>query len=177
MGSDKRISEGYLEQQRKLHENPNYGVASIGYAPLVKELLTTYEFESLCDYGAGKQRLREQLEKLGCAPAEYFPYDPVFPEYGKPQPAELVCCIDVLEHIEVESLDAVLTELRDIVLELGFFTVHTGPAAKTLPDGRNAHIIQRPSSWWLPKLCEHFEISQLNSVDNGFWVLVTPKNE
>ena len=177
MQTDKRISADYLEQQRKLHENPNYGVASIGYAPLVQELLTTYQFESLCDYGAGKQRLREQLEKLGTVPAEYHPYDPVFPEYGKPHPAELVCCIDVLEHIEIDCLDAVLQELRDLVLKVGFFTVHTGPAGKTLPDGRNAHLIQRPSSWWLPKLCEHFEISQLNRVDNGFWVLVTPKGE
>ena len=75
----------------------------------------------------------------------------------------------------MDCLDAVLEELRDLVLELGFFTVHTGAAIKTLPDGRNAHLIQKPSSWWLPKLCEHFEIAQLNRVDNGFWVLVTPK--
>ena len=177
MESDKRISEGYLEQQRKLHENPGYGVASIGYAPLVKELLTTYQFESLCDYGAGKQRLREQLEKLGAAPPEYYPYDPVFPEYGKPQPADLVCCIDVLEHIEMEYLDAVLAELRDLVLEVGFFTVHTGPALKTLPDGRNAHLIQQPRDWWLAKLREHFEIAQIAGVPNGFWVLVQPRGD
>ena len=28
------ITEEYREMQRKLHENPNYGVASVGYAPL-----------------------------------------------------------------------------------------------------------------------------------------------
>src|SRR4029079_1882699 len=105
------------------------------------------------------------------------PYDPAFPEYGNPQPAELVCCIDVLEHVEMECIDEVLRELRELVLEVGFFSVDTGPAVKTLPDGRNAHLIQRPSSWWLPKLCEHFEIIQLGRDPHGFWVITEPRKQ
>jgi hypothetical protein len=42
-------------------------------------------------------------------------------------------------------------------------------------DGRNAHLIQKPSSWWLPKLCQHFEIAQLGRDQHGFWVLVEPR--
>lgn len=33
------ISEGYRELQRKLHENADYGVASVHYAPLVADIL------------------------------------------------------------------------------------------------------------------------------------------
>ena len=58
---------------------------------------------------------------------------------------------------------------------VGFFTIHTGPAGKVLADGRNAHLIQQPSSWWLPKLCERFEIDHLQRTKGGFAVIVSPR--
>jgi hypothetical protein len=115
------------------------------------------------------------MTELGRAEFDYFPYDPAFPDYGSPKPADLVCCIDVLEHIEMPFLDAVLDDLGKIMSRVGLLTIHTGPAIKTLSDGRNAHLIQEPSSWWLPRLCERFEIAHLQRVPNGFWVLVEPK--
>jgi len=115
------------------------------------------------------------LNELGKTDFDYFPYDPAFPHYGEPRPADIVCCIDVLEHIELEYLDAVLLDLKEITRNLGFFSVHTGPAVKCLPDGRNAHLIQQPSSCWLPKLCQHFEVSHLQGLENGFWILAEPR--
>jgi hypothetical protein len=53
-----------------------------------------------------------------------------------------------------------------------------GPAIKILADGRNAHLIQKPSSWWLTKIVKHFEIVQLMShqiMGNGIWMIVRPK--
>ncbi len=117
------------------------------------------------------------MKLAGAADFEYFPYDPAFPEYGDPRPADLVTCIDVLEHVEEPYLEAVLLDLKTITRKNGFFTVHSGPAEKVLADGRNAHLIQAPSSWWLERLCKHFEIERLQSVPNGFWVLVEPKRE
>ena len=168
------ISAEYLAEQQRLHESPKYGVASIGFAPIVADLIRQFRFESLHDYGAGKQRLREELEKLRVFVA-YSAYDPVFPEYGEPRSADLVCCIDVLEHIEPDHLEAVLDDLQRITTGVGFFTIHTGAALKTLSDGRNAHLIQQPSSWWLPKLCERFEIAHLQSIEHGFWLVVSAK--
>ena len=169
------ISAEYLAEQQKLHENPKYGVASINFAPIVAQLIRDNRWESIHDYGAGKQRLRETLEQLGVEVA-YSAYDPVFPEYGSPQSADLVCCIDVLEHIEPEHLDAVLDDLQRIITGVGFLTIHTGAAKKVLSDGRNAHLIQKPSSWWLPQLCERFEVVHLTSLpENGFWLIVTGK--
>ena len=81
----------------------------------------------------------------------------------------------MLEHIEIDLLDNVLDELRSITPNLGFFSIHTGPAIKVLSDGRNAHLIQKPSSWWLPRLCQRFEIEGLSASAGGFCVLVTPK--
>jgi hypothetical protein len=168
------ISDDYLAQQRELHKNPNYGVASLSYAPIVKQIIEKLAIRSISDYGAGKCNLRRGLHELGKRDFEYFPYDPVFPEYGPPRPAQLVCCIDVLEHIEEPYLDAVLQNLKEIIVGIGFFSVHTGAAIKVLPDGRNAHLIQQPTSWWLPKFCQHFEIVHLERGQGGFWIIVEP---
>jgi hypothetical protein len=74
-------------------------------------------------------------------------------------------------------VNAVLIDLRAITQKLGFFTIATGPSKKVLSDGRNAHLIQKPSSWWLPKICDHFEIAQLgrDGHGHGFWLISEPK--
>ena len=116
-------------------------------------------------------KLQKTLNNLGLNNFQYYPYDPAFPEYGPPKEADLVCCIDVLEHIEEIFLDNVLNDLKKITKKLGFFTIHTGPAVKILEDGRNAHLIQKPPSWWLPKMCSKFEIKHLQEIPNGFILL------
>ena len=166
------ISPDYLRQQQRLHENPNYGVASLAFAPLVIELAGKIGAKSIADYGAGKRNLQKKMKELGHGNFDYRPYDPVFPEYGPPREADLVCCIDVLEHIEPEHLEPVLDDLQRITLRAGLFSIHSGPAAKVLSDGRNAHLIQQPASWWLPRLCARFEIAHLQRSPGGFWVAV-----
>ena len=161
--------------QQELHQSPNYGVASLSFAPLVADLIRKSKAQSVTDYGAGKKRLLEGLTAAGAVPERYLPYDPVFPEYGPPQKADLVCCIDVLEHVEPEHLDAVLSELASITIGLGFFSIHLGPAGKTLSDGRNEHLIQQPSSWWLLKICRYFNVIHLAShqtMGSGIWLIV-----
>lgn len=172
------ISDEYLSQQKTLHQNPNYGVASLSFAPIVADLMHQIGLKSISDYGAGKKNLLLGLQNEGVELTEYFPYDPVFEEYGEPRSADLVCCIDVLEHIEMDRLSEVLKDLARITLNFGFFSIHMGPAGKLLPDGRNAHLIQKPSSWWLPRLSEYFEVMHLQShqmMGDGFWIIVRPK--
>lgn len=172
------ITEEYRKMQQELHQNPNYGVASLAFAPLVADLIRQTGVKSVSDYGAGKKNLLKGLGEAGITSIQYLPYDPAFPEYGTPRSADLVCCIDVLEHIEPDLVDNVIAELATITTGLGFFSIHMGPAGKVLPDGRNAHLIQKPSSWWLPKLVAHFEILQLQThqtMGHGIWVIVKPK--
>jgi hypothetical protein len=172
------ISEEYRKLQQELHLNPNYGIASLAFAPLVADIIRQTNPRSLSDYGAGKKNLLRALTEAGIGGFDYRPYDPAFPEYGEPREADLVCCIDVLEHIEPPLLDNVLDELQDITTRMGFFSIHMGPAGKTLADGRNAHLIQKPSSWWLKRLVERFEIMHLQMhqmMGYGFWVVVEPR--
>lgn len=166
------ISEEYRKQQQWLHLNPAYGVASIAFAPYVADLIRNLNINSVCDYGAGKQRLLGELKKLGHAGLDYHPYDPAFPEYGDAQPADLVCCIDVLEHIEPEYLEDILAHLQRLMKRVGFITIHTGPAIKTLPDGRNAHLIQQPISWWSEKVGNHLTIRKVIKVSDNSYVIL-----
>ncbi len=169
------ISEEYRQLQEDLHGDPLYGVASVRYAPLVADYIRKNRIEQVLDYGAGKGRLGEELDWLVPWALDMRRYDPGVPKWSAPAaPAEFVACIDVLEHIEPDRLPRVLDDLKRVTAGSGLFTIHTGPAGKTLADGRNAHLIQKPSAWWLPQLMERFELVHFAAMPFGFWVVVRP---
>lgn len=147
------ISEEYRKLNAQLHENPDYGVSGRQWADHIKALSTKLGTRDILDYGCGKRTLQTAL---GC---EIKNYDPCIPEFSSPpEPALIVVCGDVLEHIEPENLDDVLDDLKRVVKHVGFFVIHTGPAKKHLADGRNAHLIQEGWEWWRPKLESRFKI-------------------
>ena len=167
------ITEEYREQQKYLHANYNYGVVSIEFAPIVSELINRTGLNDILDYGAGRGNLAKHLTPAHSVSVTH--YEPAREEWADdPEPHDLVCCIDVLEHIEPELLDNVLDDLARLTKKVGFFTVHTGPAGKILPDGRNAHLIQEPAAWWLPKILERFQLNSFAARKTGFYVVCTP---
>jgi hypothetical protein len=172
------ISEGYRMQQKKLHDTTQYGTASAGYAPMVAKMIDQNNVDTLLDYGAGSRLTLIKTiaqQRLAQRKFNYTAYEPAVDLYAKtPEPAEMVACLDVLEHIEPECLDAVLDDLKRVTQRIGFFTVSTVPAMKTLPDGRNAHLIQEPAEWWLPKITDRFKLQTFQRNDSGFVVLVSP---
>jgi hypothetical protein len=170
------ISPEYRAQQEHLHNTTNYGTASIKYAPLVTQIVNKLEITHLLDYGAGHNMNLGKHIKPGHK-LKYQAYDPAVPELaGDPIPAQMVACIDVLEHIEPDLLDNVLDHIASLTEAVALLTVHCGPATKVLPDGRNAHIIQEPPSWWLPKLSERFEIQTFQMTHaKAFYIIGHPK--
>ncbi|HYF59737.1 MAG TPA: methyltransferase domain-containing protein [Burkholderiaceae bacterium] len=170
------ISERYRALQTALHAEGNYGLAALRYGPTVLELLRVGGARTLLDYGCGSKR--SLLMGMTVPPGvRYEGYDPAVPQYATPpSPAELVVCIDVLEHIEEAYLDNVLDELASLCTAFGFFTIHTGPAGKFLADGRNAHLIQQGPAWWLPRIDARFAILSVQPVPNGFAVIVQSKD-
>jgi len=174
------ITERYRDQQSQMHAdlaNP-YGVASAQYAPMVAKIINSNSVNELLDYGAGSRLTLIKTiaeNRLVSRKFDYRAYEPAVEMYAKPpEPAEMVACIDVLEHIEPECLDDVLDDLKRLTNKIGFFTVSTGPANKTLPDGRNAHLIQEPAEWWLPKITDRFMLQTFQRAPGGFMVLVSP---
>jgi hypothetical protein len=158
-------SPEYQKQQEKLHNQEEfYGVKAGEYGEIISMMVDRMEIDHLLDYGCGKaQSLTETLKPN--RPLKYQAYDIGVPEYADPPiPADMVVCIDVLEHIEPEYLENVLDHLEELTEVILFATIHTWPAGKTLDDGRNAHLTQQPYSWWLPKLWERFEIQSFQQL-------------
>ncbi len=168
------ITDEYRAQQAALHAKGNYGTASLQFGDAVTNILNAMQCRTLLDYGCGSMRnLCKVIEPDH--DVMYQGYDPAIPAFAKKEPADLVTCIDVLEHIEPELLDNVLDDLQSLSPMLAFLTVHTGPARKVLSDGRNAHLIQQPASWWLPKFMERWELNAFTRSPQGFTVLLSAK--
>ena len=169
MQSAELISESYRFEQEAMHAKGNYGTASLQYGAVVSQLVEGTGSKTLLDYGCGSmQNLKTVLD----CDVLYLGYDPAVPQFSVKEPCDLVTCIDVLEHIEPDLLDNVLDDLMMLTDKWGFFTIHTGPAVKKLSDGRNAHLIQKPAAWWLPKLMQRWELWQFQRNAHGFNVVV-----
>lgn len=169
------ISSEYRRLNAQLHrDNLAYGVGAGKHADVVKKLIATLKTEnglppSVLDYGAGKGYLQKAL------PFPIYQYDPAIPGMEEsPRPADLVCCLDVLEHIEPERLIYVLDDLRRCTKQIGYFVVNTKPAQKTLPDGRNTHLIQEGQVWWAAKLGQFFTVAKIFERGAELHALVSP---
>lgn len=168
-GLNDRISPEYLEIQRKYHEErPHYGTNSAHCVEAVRRLIADLGAKSVLDYGCGKGGLRAALGDI------VREYDPAIPgKDSEPEPAQLLVCTDVLEHIEPEKLDSVLEHIRclgDTILLI----IATRPATKDLPDGRNAHLLVRDAEWWKKTLETRFDIKQWDVQPLGITALVKP---
>lgn len=169
------ISDEYRRQQEEMHEMYEYGTASRVYAPLVARVINTYHIDKMLDYGAGRGNLLKTLMEGQMLQRKLMVqhYEPAVPKWAnEPEPCEMVACIDVLEHIEPDLLENVLDDLQRVTQRVGAFSVSTEPAKKTLPDGRNAHLIQEGPEWWLPKIMERWDLHVFQKQADGFFVLV-----
>lgn len=105
--------------------------------------------ESILDYGSGKGLLKSGIN----GQRDVREYDPCIEgKDATPEPADLVVCTDVLEHIEPECTADVLKELRRLSLGCALFSIHLKPAKKFLADGRNAHINLKSPEWWVEQV-------------------------
>lgn len=128
---------------------------------MVNAIIERLGVTHLLDYGCGSRcSLAKGLKSFH--KLTYQAYDPGVDRFASaPVPAQMVACIDVLEHIEPVFLDAVLDDLRRLTEGVLFATVATGPAGKQLSDGRNAHLTQQPMAWWAPKFFERFDVQTI----------------
>lgn len=165
------ITDQYRELNAQLHDtNPHYGVSSTKWAPVVAGLAENFGTHDILDYGCGKGLLKSTL---GWAIREY---DPAIPgKDAPPEPADMVVCTDVLEHIEPECLEHVLNDLQRLTRKVAFLNIATRPAKKILADGRNAHLIQQPLPFWLPLLWQRFTLLMVENGPDEFTTIVAAK--
>ena len=172
MPNAKLISSPYLKTQQELHETGPYGSSGHYWLGHVAELMEVLGAHSLIDYGAGKATLGPYCTRLGY---HYQPYDPVtFPT--RPKPAQVVVCLDVLEHIEPESLSTVLDDIQKLALTAVFLVVATRPSGKSLSDGRNAHLIVEDYTWWKRHLLERWKSVRTRQFNGGFEMVLATQH-
>lgn len=148
------ITPEYRDLNLTLHrDRPDYGSHGHRHAEGIRNICLSWGITSLLDYGCGKGTLIEAL-RVPWARG----YDPCMPGLdGEPQPADMVVCTDVLEHVEPDCVESVFDHLRSLSKRLLFVGIATRPAAKTLPDGRNTHLTVQPAAWWLWRLLARWE--------------------
>lgn len=168
------ITDEYRALNRQLHETrDDYGRSGKRWAGMVQNFADALNTHDILDYGCGKRTLSDALPHLLITN-----YDPCIPGYDDPpQPHDLVICGDVLEHIEPECLDAVLDDLKRLTKQAIFMVIATRPAAKTLADGRNAHLIVQPYEWWLEKIMARWGLRLFQHMGGEFAVMAVREIE
>lgn len=170
--SNPLITEEYRALNRQLHEErPDFGAWGHKSAGPVRQVIEGSRPETILDYGCGKQTLQQAIPEVFIKG-----YDPaILGLDAPPEPADFVVCGDVLEHIEPECLEAVLDDLKRVTKKVAIFIVATQPSKKTLANGQNAHLIQEPVEWWLPKIRARFVIDHFGGNEGEFMCILAAK--
>lgn len=160
-----RITQEYLDMLKSLHSGGKFGVMGSDSSPRVfmaaAQILKKEGKCRVLDYGSGGGSLRAGWEKAfpELPNVSLHEYDIAVPgKDAEPEPAELVFCGDMLEHVEPECVDAVLRHISLLTKKIAIFIIALQPAHKTLPDGRNAHICLKSSDWWMSYLRKYFVV-------------------
>lgn len=163
------ISPEYAELNRKMFEaKPGYGTSGARWVAFANDLAISTKAKTLLDYGCGRGTLRYALMKLEPS-YTVLEYDPAVPgKTDKPLRADVTICGDVMEHVEPDCVYSVLDDIYSISRLGVLFIIATRPAAKHLPDGRNAHLIIEPAEWWVPKLMQRWRMLVFRDFNGHF---------
>lgn len=152
------INQDYQSQIRALHEQGKFNNGAKQFK-LVRDFLETYQPTDVLDFGCGKGALIGEI-KAHFPQIKCYGYDPGNPHFSimPPQPFDAVISTDAIEHIEPEHLAASLGLISDKMLRCGFFRIACHPAKKSLPDGRNCHLIIEEPHWWRQQIEKHMKV-------------------
>jgi len=142
------VSPEYRQLLTLKHSQDSWGGAGKSHADEIVAFADALGAITILDYGCGRGTLKPAI-----APRAVVEYDPGIP--GKdhlPEQCDLLIATDVLEHIEPDRLDAVLSHMRGLCRCGAFFVIALSLSRVILPDGNNSHLIIRSPEWWLEKL-------------------------
>lgn len=134
------------------------GKATMVFAKIIKKIIEKNEIKTLLDYGSGKGDRYFNKSNFGnedYPPLEnYWHIKPTLYDPGVPHPKpinqkfDIVVSIDVLEHIPLEDLNWVISEIFNFSKKIIFLNVACYPAERTFPDGTNLHVSLFHPMWW-----------------------------
>lgn len=122
---------------------------------LCKNQISSEKIKTILDYGGGGSDWdAPNFEpKTNQSAKEFFQIQDVHtfePARGlmEKKKADCVVCIDVLEHIFIEDIPKVVSELFSLSKKLLVVNVACYKSQALLPNGDNAHITVRSPDWW-----------------------------
>jgi len=156
---------------KETHEtNPLYfqGFSLVAYLPEITQLVRDSNIKTVIDYGCGKGYAWEHHKlKQALNLDTVILFDPGVEKYStKPKvQADLVICIDVMEHVPEHLVDQVIDDICCCSRKAVFLGISTRTSSKLLVDGSNAHATVKPEKWWRNKFAEydHLIISHFSS--------------
>lgn len=170
------VSAEYAAMNKQLHaEGSDYGAHAFLDAQIVVSNARANGCKTVLDYGCGKGTLKAALKEM--APElSVLEFDPAID--GKdtlPEQADFIVALDVMEHIELDYLSAVLENMVSLAPRLVLLKIALTPSKRLLPDGRNAHILLKPPKWWEGKLKRHFDAIQTQTFPLHFIYFGKPR--
>jgi hypothetical protein len=157
MTTENLSGNALIERYKLRHAgNPRFcqGYSIRGHVGNLSRLTFHSNITSVIDYGCGKAG----AYKTGLAETLMWKdvqlYDPAVPEYNTlpTRPADLVVCIDVLEHIPESAINETLRRIDSLALKAIYLSISTISAAKEVAPGINAHVTVQTSRWWLQRI-------------------------
>ena len=175
------INAEYQQQLMTMHQQGQFQRGSKIFDQ-IQPIIEQYQPQSVLDFGCGQGGLMRAL-------AQAYPlmrvqgYDPgsathnVWPR----KPVDMIVSADVFEHIEPEHVDRTLKQIGSRMRRAGWFRIACYPAKKSLPDGRNAHLIVEPPAWWRERVISNMPVrimqEWITTVDKSHkWPLVRGEN-
>jgi hypothetical protein len=172
------ISQYMLNQNELFHKKrTDYGYFGSKWAKGLRNVITKNNILNVLDYGAGKRSLEKELSNI----VNIKSYDPaIYDISDEPEPAELVTCTHVLEHIEPVLLENILQHIYMLSTKMVFISVDSGPSNKILPDGRDSNLIQQEIAWWKDRIGKYFDITNYDRrsfIQKGILIKTDVKNK
>ena len=125
------------------------------YRPQLLTFFEKYSISTVLDYGCGGSDwcVSGFDTESNLSALEYFKlqsayrYEPAR-NIDERQQVDCVVSFDVLEHIFISDVPAVLRDIFSRASKLVILNIACYPAAAKLPNGENAHITVRDPLWW-----------------------------
>ena len=146
--------EGYdrTDGERVVDAFSDFGLSA--YRPQIRQIIDQYSVSTVLDYGCGGSDWNTpEFDDSGQSALEFFNlqnayrYEPAR-QLDERQQVDCVISFDVLEHIFISDVPAVLRNMFSYAGKLLVLNVACYPAVAKLSNGENAHVTVRKPAWW-----------------------------
>lgn len=137
------------------HLTSPWGGGGWTWAPDICRLVIKHKIKhpKVLEYGSGRRTLRNAMQ-LAMPHVDLTEYDPGVAGIDRVPTGEydIVVCTDVMEHVELQYVDATLKRLLQYTRYTTIFNICCTPSKSLLPNGQNAHITVQEPKWWRERI-------------------------